>query len=135
MSTHPINLIFRFLLEITALGTMGYWGWMAGEGYLRLIMAFLIPFIAAMVWGIFAVPNDPSRSGRAPVPVSGTIRLVIELTIFAISIWMVYNLGYSLWGRLFAVAVITHYLLSMDRLTWLLKKSNRNNGDNNLKLF
>ena len=63
MGSHPINLAIRFLLEITALITMGFWGWRQSEGWFRYILALIIPILAAVVWGTFAVPNDPSRSG------------------------------------------------------------------------
>ena len=120
MGSHPINLVFRFLLELTALATFGVWGWEAGEGFGRFIFAFGIPVIGAVVWGIFAVPNDPSRSGKAPIPVHGILRLIIELVIFAVAIWMLFNMDSLLLGRLLGVAVVTHYLLSMDRILWLI---------------
>ena len=122
MGSNRINLLFRFLLELAALGAMGFWGWQKGEGIFGIILALTIPIFVATIWGVFAVPNDPSRSGKAPVPISGVLRLIIELLIFAVSIWMVFNLGYSLLGRLFGVAVVTHYLLSMDRIVWLTQK-------------
>lgn len=122
MGSHPINLAFRFLLELAAFATFGFWGWELGDGYTRFIFAFGIPVLVAVIWGIFAVPNDPSRSGKAPVPVNGIVRLIIELIIFASAIWMVYELGYPLFSRLFGVAVVTHYLLSMDRILWLIGK-------------
>ena len=37
------------------------------------------PIIIAVVWGTFAVPDDPSRSGAAPIVVAGFVRLAIEL--------------------------------------------------------
>ena len=86
------------------------------------LLALTIPLIAAIIWGFFAVPNDPSRSGKVQVPVNGVLRLVIELTVFALAVWMVFNLGYSLFGRLFGVAVVTHYLLSMNRISWLIQQ-------------
>ena len=47
--------------------------WLAGLG---------LPAIAAAAWVTFAVPGDPSRSGRAPVPVPGWVRLLLELAVF-----------------------------------------------------
>jgi hypothetical protein len=122
MGSHPVNLAFRFLLELAALAIFGFWGWEIGEGFARFIFAFGIPVFAAVIWGVFAVPGDPSRSGKAPVPVHGIIRLFIELAIFAVAIWMLFNLGLTLWARLFGAAVVTHYLLSMDRILWLIGK-------------
>jgi hypothetical protein len=120
MGSHPINLAIRFLLEIAALVSMAYWGWGQGEGALRFVYAFGIPLLAAMVWGIFAVPDDPSRSGNAPVPVPGLIRLILELLFFALAAWMLFNRGASTSGALFSMIVILHYLASYDRILWLL---------------
>ena len=33
MSSHPVNLGLRFLLELAALITLGIWGWHMGEGW------------------------------------------------------------------------------------------------------
>lgn len=125
MGSHPSNLAFRFLLELTALAVMGIWGWHFGADWTRFVFAFGIPIFATVIWGVFAVPNDPSRSGAAPVPVPGILRLVIELAIFACAMWMIYDLGYPLFSRLFGVAVVSHYLLSMDRILWLIQKNKR----------
>ena len=86
MGSHPANLILRFLLEIIALISLGIWSWKQSESWFRLVLAIGIPIIAAIIWGIFAVPNDPSRSGAAPVVTAGFIRLIIEFGIFGLQI-------------------------------------------------
>ena len=91
--SHPANLAIRFFLELAALGAMGYWAWRQGEDTTRYVFAVLAPLAAAAVWGIFAVPDDPSRSGSAPVPVPGALRLGIEAIFFAFAVWALYQLG------------------------------------------
>jgi hypothetical protein len=49
MSTHPVNLAPRFVLELTALFAPGYWGWTQHEGILRIVLAFAVPLAAAAV--------------------------------------------------------------------------------------
>ena len=82
MGYHPINLGFRFLLELGGFAAFviwghglidGFWGWALGVG--AGVAAFA-------VWGVFNVPGDESRSGEAPVPVPGWLRLGIELAYF-----------------------------------------------------
>ena len=85
MGTHPINLAVRFLLEMAALISLGVWGWKVGDSWTRYILAIGIPLILAVGWGTFAVPDDPSRSGSAPVPVPGIIRLLLELGFFSVA--------------------------------------------------
>lgn len=120
MGSHPINLIVRFLLELAALASVGIWGWEISSGWLQVILGFGIPIGVAAVWGIFAVPNDPSRSGVAPVVTPGIVRLVIELTIFTFSTWALYDLGLTTLSVVLGIIVILHYIVSYDRIKWLL---------------
>ncbi len=90
MGSNPLNLAFRFLLEIAALAAMTYWGWTQHDGIWRIVFAVGVPLLAAVLWGTFAVPDDPSRSGKAPVPVPGIVRLLLELAIFTFAIWALY---------------------------------------------
>ena len=120
MGSHPINLIIRFLLEITALITMGFWGWKQSEGWLQFVFAIGIPIILASIWGIFAVPDDPSRSGSAPIVTPGILRLAIELGFFTFAIWSVYDMEFTKASLAFAIIVILHYIVSYDRIAWLL---------------
>ena len=122
MGSHPINLAIRFLLEIAALLAMGVWGWYQSEGWLRFVLALGIPLIAAIVWGTFAVPDDPSRSGKAPVAVPGIVRLIIEAAIFIFAVWALYDLGFIGLSLLFGIIVVIHYLASYDRVLWLIKQ-------------
>jgi hypothetical protein len=122
MGSHPVNLAVRFLLEIAALVAIGYWGWTQHDGFLRYLLAIGGPVIAGVLWSTFAVPDDPSRSGRAPVPVPGIIRLALELAIFAFAAWALYDAGNSLLALILVAVVVVHYALSYDRIAWLLRQ-------------
>ena len=120
MGTHPLNLAVRFLLELSALCGLGLWGWRQGEDGWRIVFAVGIPLVAAALWGTFAVPGDPSRSGSAPVPVPGLLRLVLELGFFASATLALYELGFARLTATFAAAIVVHYLLAYDRVRWLV---------------
>lgn len=120
MGSHPINLIFRFILELCALTSIGIWSWKQSDGLFRFVLSIGIPIILAAIWGVFAVPEDPSRSGAAPVVVPGIVRLAIELAIFAFAIWSLYNIDSINLSRILGIAVLLHYILSYDRIIWLL---------------
>ena len=122
MGAHPINLAVRFLLELSALAAMGFWGWNRGAGVLRFVLALGIPLIAAAVWGIFAVPNDPSRSGQAPIPVPGMLRLALEVLFFAFAIWTLSSAGATTPGWILGIFILVHYALSYDRVFWLFNQ-------------
>ncbi|MEN2284435.1 YrdB family protein [Algoriphagus sp. SE2] len=120
MGSHPINLIVRFLLEMIALISIGAWGWNKTDGINRYILAIGLPLLMAVIWGVFAVPNDPSRSGQTVVVTSGIVRLVIELTIFVLATLAIFNSGQQKLSYTFALVVFIHYLTSYDRIRWLL---------------
>lgn len=122
MGSHPVNLAVRFLLEIAALITLGYWGWTQHDGVVRFVLGIGVPLLAAALWYTFAVPEDRSRSGEAPVPVPGIIRLALELALFAFAAWALYDAGLTLLSLILASLVIIHYAISYDRLAWLIKQ-------------
>jgi hypothetical protein len=119
MGSHPLNLAFRFFLELAALLAMGYWGRQVGEGWSSWLLMLAVPLIAAMLWGTFRVDNDP---GKAPVRVPGVARLALELAYFAFAVWALNDAGAVAAGWLLGGAVMVHYLLSYDRVLWLLKR-------------
>jgi len=121
MGFHPVNLALRFLLELSALVAMGVWGWRLGDGPGKYAYAFLIPFAAMAVWGVFAVPGDRSRSGKAPVAVGGKVRLGVEIAFFTLAVFALTRTGSGLLTALFAAAISIHYLASYDRIAWLLR--------------
>lgn len=122
MGSHPLNLAVRFGLEVAALISLGMWGWSMGGGWWRVLSALLLPLLAAIAWATFAVPDDPSRSGKAPVATPGALRLLLELTLFVAAAWALFNLGYATWAIVLAVVAIVHYALSYDRILWLLQR-------------
>ncbi len=122
MGSHPINLAIRLILELSALVSSGIWGWRQGEGWLRFVFAIGIPIILAAIWGTFAVPNDPSRSGTAPIVTSGIIRLLLELGIFAFATLSLHNMGFIKLSLALGIATVLHYIMSYDRILWLISR-------------
>ncbi|MBN1452969.1 MAG: YrdB family protein [Anaerolineales bacterium] len=121
MSQNPINLAVRFLLEIIALVAIGALAKAQFPGALGFILMIALPLFAAVVWGTFNVKGDPSRSGKAPVPVPGIVRLLIELDIFGCATWALFSLNPAS-GWIFGLVTLAHYILSYDRIAWLLKR-------------
>ena len=122
MSTHPFNLAVRFILELVALYALGYWGWTQHQGPLRFVFAFGLPLLAAVLRGTFNVPDDPSRSGKAPVPVPGVVRLLLELALFVAAVVALYAADKPGWAALLGGVALIHYGVSYDRIAWLLKR-------------
>jgi len=104
------------------MAVFAWWGYQLSETGLRILPAILLPLGFALIWGIFAVRNDPSRSGKTVVRTPGIIRLIIELALFGTAAWMLLDLGYSKWAIIFGSVLLLHYIFSYDRIAWLLKQ-------------
>lgn len=119
MSSHPVNLGLRFLLEIAALVSLGIWGWQKGDGLVRFLLAVGVPLLAAILWATFRVPNDP---GTAPIAIPGILRLVLELAFFAFATWALYDSKFVTPAWIFGIITLLHYISSYDRIIWLIKQ-------------
>ena len=122
MSKHPLNSAVRLLLELTAIVSFGIWGYHQSETGIRILLAILLPLGFALLWGVFAVKDDPSRSGKTVVQTPGILRLILELGLFGAAAWMILDLDYSLIALIFGLTAVIHYFVSFDRIAWLLKQ-------------
>lgn len=121
MKIHPLNLALRFLLELVVLFVSIEWALQSFTHWPRYVWMVLLPLGIAIVWGVFNVKGDPSRSGKTIVPVPGWVRLLIEWIILGLGVWFMYSIDYLLASWLFGALVVLHYLLSFNRITWLIK--------------
>lgn len=119
MSSHPINLGLRLLLELSILASLGYWGWTQHAGAWRFVWAVGMPLAAAVLWGTFRVPGDP---GDAPVPVPGAVRLLLEALLFAAAVVFLAAAGRRGIAIGLGVVIVLHYAVSYDRVAWLLAR-------------
>ena len=122
MGSNPINLVLRFILEMAALVSMGFFGWQLSDNWLKFILVILLPLTAMIIWGVFNVPDDPNRSGNAPIKVPGVLRLIIEIVFFSLSVLFLILIGKTIIAVILGALVIIHYLFSWDRLVWLVKQ-------------
>jgi Protein of unknown function (DUF2568) len=125
MSLYFLNLALRFFLEMTAIIGVGMWGWHRADDLTKYLYAIGLPMAMSVVWGVFNVPGDPSRSGSAPVVVPGWLRLMIEAAFFSLGALALISQGYTMLGGVFIVVVVLHYLASVNRVMWLLKLGTR----------
>lgn len=118
---HPVNLAVRFMLEVAAAVGIFRLGLQFADGVVAGLLAVSMVAVGAIAWGTCNVPGDASRSGSAPVPVPGPVRLGIEVTVFAMGAvgWFVAGPRWFAWTYL--VVALVHHLASVDRLVWLLR--------------
>lgn len=122
MGKHPINLALRFILEVIALAVFAFWGWQLASGWKGVVLAVVLPVFFAVIWGVFAVKDDPGRSGKTVVPTKGILRLLLEIVFFGLAARAIFDLVFQKAGLIFSVIVILHYIISYDRLRWLIKQ-------------
>jgi hypothetical protein len=79
-----------------------------------------LPVIAAVFWATFRAPGDAS-AGPPIVAVPGPVRLLLEAALFGGATWGLYNAGATQAAWILGVVTLLHYLLSYDRLWWLLQ--------------
>jgi hypothetical protein len=115
------NLALRFGLELGALAGLGLAAWTLTPSSVRWAAVTLVPTTATVIWGVFNVVGDPSRSGAAPVEVSGWIRLAIEALILGGGAAAMAFAGRRDIGIIFALLVAFHYAASTSRIEWLVQ--------------
>jgi hypothetical protein len=121
MAYHPVNLALRFGLELVGLYALGYWGWSQHSGWLRYLLAIGVPLLAAVIWATFK-PIEPLAPKKIPVVVPGRVRLPLELAYFGLATGALAFSQQYVCSGLFGLAVVFHYLTSLDRVSWLLKR-------------
>ncbi len=113
------NLALRFGVELGALVGLGAGGWSLG-GLVGGLAALALPLAGAAAWGAFNVEGDPSRSGRAPVPVRGEVRLVVEAVVFLGGAVGWFAAGRPTVGTVVGIAAVVTTVASLPRIRWLL---------------
>lgn len=91
------NDVLRFVLELFALFSLGFWGYLAWPfpwpGVLFLIGA---PVFAAVVWALF-------RSPKAVFPLDVVGRTLVEIFVMGAAVAVWFMLGYPIVGIAFGV--------------------------------
>lgn len=101
------NLAVRFLLELAALGALGYWGATVQAGAVaRTALAVALPFTAALFWGLFVAP-------RARVVLPTGVRMLLGLVVFACAAAALVDRGRVRLGAGFAALAVVNVTLML----------------------
>ena len=100
-----LNDGLRFLLELSALAALAYWGFTAAGGVSRWVLAFAAPLVMAVAWGAFIAP-------RAALRVEDPVRIVAEVLIFGVAVAALAAAGRPRLAIAFAVMVAVHLALT-----------------------
>jgi hypothetical protein len=99
------NLGLRFLLELSMLASLSYWGFHVGNGVLlKSVLSIATPLAAAILWGLFIAP-------KASINIDEPLRFIIELAIFASATAALYATGRHSLAFTFVLLYIIHRIL------------------------
>lgn len=115
------TLGLRLLIEIGLFAGIVGAASMNYEGATVWIASVVGIVVTAAIWGVFAVPNDPSRSGKTVVVTPGLVRLIIELSLFGVvTAWLAIGEGY-IPAAVLGGATVVHYVSWPARIRWLVR--------------
>jgi hypothetical protein len=99
------NLLLRFLLELCALGAVGYWGFKTGGGFAaKLGLGIGAPLVVAVVWAVFVSP-------RAPVRLALPLSLLLQVAVFGIAAAALVATGHRTLAWVFVALVVVNAVL------------------------
>ena len=120
----PVTFLVAVLaIEVFGLAGFGRWGWTIGNGGVSgTLTAIGMTMCAAAIWGLFRVPNDPPGKLHPLVRVPGWLRLLIELSFYALAATGLWLGGWRAASETLLTAVAIIYLVMWDRQRWLLRQ-------------
>lgn len=116
------QLAIRFALEIGSLVAIGRYAGGFFRGGWSYAAAWVVPVLVALLWATFAVQGDPSRSGNAPIPIPGALRLILEMAVFLGGAAALAARNSRVALALFLTAFVVHHAMTTDRMAWLLRQ-------------
>jgi hypothetical protein len=98
------NLALAFLLELCALGALGYWGVRMGDGWVaKVALGLGAPLCAAVLWGLFAAPR-----ATVSVPLIG---FLVQLGVFGSAAVALFATGHRVLSVAFVLLVVVNSVL------------------------
>jgi hypothetical protein len=71
-----LNLGVRFLLELSMLASVGYWGFKMHAGWpMKILLGAGLPILLAVIWGYFMAPRSAHRLSGLPFTIMDFILL------------------------------------------------------------
>ena len=90
------NDVLRFLLELFAVFSLGFWGFVAWPLPWNIVVGIGAPAIAIVLWALF-------RSPKAVLQVDPFVKALVEIVVMAAAAFAWWDLGQPVVAVLFAV--------------------------------
>jgi hypothetical protein len=99
-----LNLALKFFLELAALAAIGLFGASIAHGAAAVLLAIILPTIAAVLWGTLAAPR-----ARRRLPLH--LRAPFELGVFAVAALALWRAGSGALAAAFTVLALLNAIL------------------------
>jgi hypothetical protein len=101
----PANDGLRFVLELSALAAVAYWGWSEHGGLWRWVLVVAAPLAIAVLWGRWVAPKAKARVGDP-------WKLLLELLVFGSAVAALADADQPALALAMGVATLVHLTLS-----------------------
>lgn len=103
------NLGIRFLLELSMLAAVGYWGFHTQSSWAnKILFGIGLPLLIAVIWGIFMAPKSTHR-------LSGIPFTVMDFILLGSGAVALYASGQRTLAWIYAIVLVISEIL---RLVW-----------------
>jgi hypothetical protein len=109
------------VVDLLIFAGLGYWGYHLASGPVRLALAVFMPAMCGVLWLTCGVPQDPLSDSRPIVPVSGTVRLLLEVVILGVAAFGIWTAGSRAGSETLLTAAGLCYGVTWERLVWLVR--------------
>ncbi|MFE7356727.1 YrdB family protein [Streptomyces sp. NPDC057543] len=97
-----VNEVAAFLVELAALGALGWWGFDTGDGTVaRLLLGIGAPGAAVVIWWLFAAPRARFRP-----PLVGV--LLVKAVVLGGGVYAVHAVGHPVTAVIFGGVVVVN---------------------------
>lgn len=110
----------QFAMELASLMGIGLIGWHLGnKGVLGAILAVVFILLTGVVWGRFRTPGFVPTGREPQNPVSGPVRIALELAIYLLGIFGIWWSGRESTAYIVIAIMILTLIISYKRLLGL----------------
>jgi hypothetical protein len=99
------NDVVRFLLELFAIFSLGFWGFAAWAMPWNIVVGLATPAIAIVLWALF-------RSPKAVFTIDAFGRALVEIVVMAAAALAWWDLGLPIVAGIFAVTAVVSGVLN-----------------------
>lgn len=112
-----IGDVAQFAMELASLMGIGLIGWHLGnKGILGAVLAVVFILLMGFVWGRFRTPGFVPTGREPDHPVSGRVRIAIELVVYLLGIFGIWWSGRESTTYIVIAVMIATLALSYKRL-------------------